>query len=84
MKPHAILKAPPRYSITIIGTTAAVSSRSRIMPSNLPWLLNRLFSGETVSEKELEAFGLRIWVEWDPDAWPCTGAPDPAASGTKP
>lgn len=79
-----IVKAPPQFSITIAGTTDAAGSRARIMPLNLPWLLDRLFTGETVALDELEAFGLRIWIEWDPDAWPTIGAADVDPSGAKP
>lgn len=83
MKPSMILQAPRRYSITIVGDTDAIRSRAIIMPTHLPYLLGRLFSGDRVAQRELEMFGLRISVEWDPDDWPTIGQPGSAASGAK-
>lgn len=70
MAQYPILVAPPRFAITIVGSTASVFSRHNLTPSALPHHLSRLLLGQPVSQVELERFGLALWVEWDPDAWP--------------
>lgn len=79
MNDPVIVQAPRHYSITIVGSVDAVRSRNAVNRHALAYLLDRLFSGERVSEAELAMFGFRIHIEWDSDAWPFTG---PALGGT--
>ncbi len=80
MSEPKILTAPRRFAITIVGDTRTVWSRHHLTQSALAHHLSRLLLGQPVSLPELEAFGLRIHVEWDPDDWPTIGS---AASGAK-
>lgn len=83
MTDHMTLTAPRRFAITIVGDTQAVWNRHNLTKTALPHHLSRLLLGQPVSLPELEAFGLRIHVEWDPDDWPKSGPAESAASGAK-
>lgn len=83
MTERLILLAPPRFAITFVGSIRAVRSRYLLTPNALAYHLNRLMMGDPVSLPELESFGLRVHIEWDPDDWPTIGQPDSAASGAK-
>ena len=67
MRNDSRLKAPREFCITIVGKTREVNSRRDLEPSALPYLMDRLLSGEEVLEYSLTLFGLRLWVEWDTD-----------------
>ncbi len=57
------LKLPKRFVLLIEGDLSRVSRRAVVVPSELPYLVERLLRGEQIALSAFSAYGLRVTIE---------------------